>query len=107
MLDKSTLKKMPAATLALMERLAREFRVAYSPAQLLRGYRVELEHRDVTGGDPRKTFRIVLAHLRERSDYYELLSKVEKRPTGRQRPRRSSAGSPRRAGGAAGRAAWC
>lgn len=45
----------------------------FTPKQLLKGYRVELEHSDVTKGDPEKTVMIALAHLRERTDYYEKL----------------------------------
>lgn len=43
-----------------------------------RGLNVELEHRDVTGGDPILTAKIALAHLRERPDYYERLLVVER-----------------------------
>jgi hypothetical protein len=44
-----------------------------------RGYKVEMEHKDVTGGDPVKTAKIVLAHLKENDRYYSLLEKyVEK-----------------------------
>lgn len=43
--------------------------------QVKRGMEVEAEHKDVTQGDPILTARIVLAHLKERPDYYELLDK--------------------------------
>ncbi len=36
----------------------------------------EEEHKDVTGGDPVKTAKIVLAHLKEYPDYYTRLKKV-------------------------------
>ena len=42
------------------------------------GMRVEMEHKDVTHGDPTMTAKIALAHLREKPDYYTLLSKLEK-----------------------------
>ena len=52
----------------------------FSVEDLAKGMRVELEHKDVTKGDPIKTAKIALAHLRERPDYYTLLSKyVEKK----------------------------
>jgi hypothetical protein len=41
------------------------------------GMGVELEHRDVTDGDLETTAKIVLAHLKEKSDYYTRLKKVE------------------------------
>jgi hypothetical protein len=48
-------------------------------AEFRRGYKVEMEHKDVTGGDPVKTAKIVLAHLKENARYYSLLEKyVEK-----------------------------
>jgi hypothetical protein len=46
----------------------------------VKGMQVELEHTDVTGGDPVATAKIALAHLRERPDYYQRLEKyVEKK----------------------------
>lgn len=51
---------------------------------------VEREHRDVTRGDPMKTGRIVLAHLREFPDYYARLVLMEaaarRHWTGRRHP---------------------
>jgi hypothetical protein len=38
----------------------------------------EDEHKDVTGGDPKKTALIVLAHLKEDPHYYTKLAKIEK-----------------------------
>jgi hypothetical protein len=40
--------------------------------------KVEMEHKDVTGGDLEKTARIAAAHLRELPNYYTLLKKLEK-----------------------------
>jgi len=40
--------------------------------------KVELEHEDITKGDPIKTAKIVMAHLKEVPDYYTKLKKVEK-----------------------------
>ena len=51
---------------------------------LRHGMEVELEHgrcdpqTDVTHDDPILTGKIALAHLRERSDYYECLDKLER-----------------------------
>ena len=58
--------------------LARKMRVNFSYdgftlAAFCDGLNVELEHQDVTGGDPELTAMIALAHLRERPDYYDLL----------------------------------
>jgi hypothetical protein len=52
-------------------------RMLFTVQQLQEGMNVELEHLDVTGGDPLLTARIALAHLRERPDYYEWLRWVE------------------------------
>ena len=46
----------------------------------------ELEHRDVTRGDPLLSAKIALAHLRERPDYYDLLAKLERSPRTRANP---------------------
>lgn len=40
------------------------------------GLGVEMEHADVTGGDPLKTGRIVLAHLKENREYYSKLKRA-------------------------------
>lgn len=37
------------------------------------------EHKDVTKGDPIKTAKIVIAHLKEVPNYYTKLKKVEKK----------------------------
>jgi hypothetical protein len=50
----------------------------YNLTELSRGMRVEMEHKDVTGGDPVLTAKIVLAHLREEKDYYTRLKTIEK-----------------------------
>ena len=41
------------------------------------GLNHELEHRDVTGGDPVQTGKIAVAHLREDPRYYEKLKRME------------------------------
>lgn len=47
--------------------------------QLAKGIAIELEHIDVTGGDPIETAKIAIAHIKERKDYYDKLEKyVEK-----------------------------
>lgn len=45
--------------------------------QFHKGLNVELEHRDVTHGDLKKTALIALAHLKEDPKYYTKLAKVE------------------------------
>ena len=37
----------------------------------------ELEHRDVTKGDPELTAKIAIAHLKEFPDYYDRLAEME------------------------------
>jgi DNA repair protein RadC len=44
--------------------------------QFRTGLGVEMEHADVTGGDPLTTGRIVLAHLKEKPDYYARLTRA-------------------------------
>lgn len=41
------------------------------------GLEVEMEHKDVTGGDPILTGKIALAHLKEMKDYYTRLKEME------------------------------
>lgn len=43
---------------------------------LLEGMNVELEHVDVTGGNPSLSAKIALSHLREKPDYYIRLKKA-------------------------------
>ena len=43
---------------------------------VLEGMNVELEHCDITCGDPLLTARIALAHLKEDNAYYEKLKKA-------------------------------
>lgn len=50
----------------------------YNLSQFKRGFTVEHEHKDVTKGDPIKTAKIVIAHLKEVPNYYTKLKKVEK-----------------------------
>ena len=47
----------------------------FSFNEFVMGMNSELEHNDVTGGDPKKTAMIAAAHLREVPDYYTLLKK--------------------------------
>ena len=63
-------------------RAAKKLGVRYSPG-LLKGMKVEREHRDIYGCDPVMAARVALAHLRERRDYYDRLEKyVEPRRGG-------------------------
>lgn len=45
--------------------------------QFKMGMKVELEHKDVTHGNREMTAKIVLAHLKEKPDYYTRLKKAE------------------------------
>ena len=47
--------------------------------QFQMGMKEEMEHKDVTGGDPEKTGKIVLAHLKEKPDYYTKLNQAMKK----------------------------
>jgi len=49
----------------------------FDVAQFQRGMDVELEHINITNGDPLMTGKIALAHLDEFSDYYTRLDKME------------------------------
>lgn len=46
--------------------------------EFLLGMDVELEHVDITFGNPILTAKIALAHLKELPDYYTRLAKMEK-----------------------------
>jgi len=48
--------------------------------EFTRGLSVELEHKDVTGGDLVATGKIALAHLKELPDYYTRLAQMEEEP---------------------------
>lgn len=48
----------------------------YSKKQLVKGFKVEVEHADTVGGDPLIIAKIVLDHLRETPDYYDKLVKA-------------------------------
>lgn len=49
----------------------------YSLDQFRMGLDTEMEHADVTGGEPTTTGRIALAHLNEMPDYYTRLKRME------------------------------
>lgn len=46
------------------------------PEEFCMGMHEELEHKDITRGDPIMTGKIVLAHLKERPDYYSVLEEA-------------------------------
>lgn len=50
---------------------------AFDHEQFKEGMKVEKEHADVTGGDEVETAKIVIAHLKEKADYYDRLEMVE------------------------------
>ena len=47
--------------------------------QLRKGMNAELEHRDITNGDPILTAKIALVHIKEFPTYYDELEKMEKK----------------------------
>lgn len=47
----------------------------YSLEEFHKGLNVELEHSDITRGDPKLTAKIAIAHLNEVKNYYTLLAK--------------------------------
>lgn len=75
----------PSDARAALRRLRAALPRGASLRDLARGMNVELEHRDVTGGDPTLSALIALAHLRERADYYALLARLERAPRRRGR----------------------
>jgi len=77
-----------------LRQLRRKLPAKATLRDLMRGMNVELEHRNVTHGDPLLTAKIALAHLRERADYYDLLSKAERAPRTRNPARASRAKKP-------------
>jgi len=56
-------------------KVAEKFSLEFPLDDILEGLNVELEHKDITGGDLEETARIVIAHLKERGDYYKKLKK--------------------------------
>ena len=48
----------------------------FDKKELKMGYEEEKEHKDVTGGDPVKTLKICIAHLREDPKYYSKLKRA-------------------------------
>ena len=51
----------------------------FDSGEMETGMKEELEHKDVTGGDPVLTFKIVAAHLKEDPQYYSKLESVMKK----------------------------
>lgn len=56
------------------EKLSKELNVPLSEVEM--GMKEELEHKDVTQGDPVETAKIVAAHLKEDKEYYTKLKRV-------------------------------
>ena len=48
------------------------------PKEKKLGMSVEKEHNDITHGDPKIIEKIVMAHLKENSNYYSKLKEIEK-----------------------------
>ena len=81
---KKTLKRKPNTAVTKMDAkaLGDKLKVNWKKVDLgefKAGLKVEREHKDVTKGDPIKTAKIALAHLKEVPDYYTKLKKVEKK----------------------------
>ena len=49
-------------------------KLSFDIHELKNGMNVELEHSDITNGDPILTCKIALAHLKENPNYYKLLA---------------------------------
>lgn len=66
---------------ALGEKIGIDWDTAlFSEEEFARGIRVEMEHQDVTRGDPVMTAKIAWAHLKELPDYYQRLAEMEGEP---------------------------
>ncbi len=66
---------------ALGEKLGIDWETAlFSEEEFARGVQVEMEHQDVTRGDPAMTGKIAWAHLKEMPDYYQKLAEMEGAP---------------------------
>ena len=69
-------KSLPPFTAEDIQKVERYLSLDLSPQdsdRLLEGMNLELEHCDITLGDPILTARIALAHLMENNLYYERL----------------------------------
>lgn len=67
----------------------------FSRGQFKKGMYVEREHNDITHGDLLLTAKIVLAHLKEISTYYDELEKMEKKSENKKiEPKRKYSDSP-------------
>ena len=49
----------------------------FTPKALQQGLNIELEHKGLTGGQPKATGHIALDHLKEDPEYYTKLKKME------------------------------
>jgi hypothetical protein len=65
-----------------IQRVAEKAEIDITPylmSELVKGFKTELEHTDITHGDPIETLKIAVAHLKEVPNYYTRLEKyVEK-----------------------------
>ena len=80
MIKKTALSKTP--TKAQAKQIGDKLKVDWNKVKLeqfQKGLKVEQEHSDITRGDPVKTGKIVLAHLKEMKNYYTKLAKIEKK----------------------------
>jgi len=67
---------MPAIPLKATLKKMGYTKYPFDPKELRMGLKVELEHKDITGGDPVMTMKITLAHLKENPKYYTILKSV-------------------------------
>lgn len=68
------LDRSPEEVLSLFKSLPNSDK--HSQDQLLKGFKVEIEHAKTVGGNPEIIAKIVLDHLKEDPKYYEKLSKA-------------------------------
>jgi len=77
----------------IIEQLDPDWRIKYSIDEFVLGLNEELEHRDITDGDPILTGKIALSHLKEKPDYYtrlnEMMNKSVKKKVQKSREERS------------------
>lgn len=73
-LIREEIERDPSDVLAIFKKLSAS--KGHSKEQLIKGFKVELEHSSTVGGDPITVAKIVLDHLAEHPDYYDKLKKA-------------------------------
>lgn len=69
---------MAKIAMAEVKKIAQKLKSTFPINSLKQGMEIEMEHRDITGGDLTQTAKIALAHLKENPKYYSYLLKMEK-----------------------------